>query len=107
MLESYHDVAYRLSAAQMAEIQVINSNLDTEMVEGSNAGNVASDHDERLQHAPAVVSPLTDEESSICMQLYRCGLVLYAYRCNNNFLHQERYFVICNGMFLSCSCHPY
>lgn len=56
----------------MAEIEVVNSNLHLDVIEGSNQGNIASDHEERLQAAPAVVSPLTAQESVVCMEIYRC-----------------------------------
>ena len=55
----------------MNEIRVLKSNLDLAVIEGSNHGNVASDHIERSQHAPFVISLLTEDKSVICKHLYR------------------------------------
>ena len=55
----------------MADIHVVNSSYSLDIIEGSNHGNLASDYDERMQHALAAVCPLNDQESILCSQLYR------------------------------------
>ena len=42
-----------------------------DVIEGSNAGSVAGDQAERGHHAPAVSSPLTEEEQVACNAVHR------------------------------------
>ena len=64
-------VEHSLSAAQIAALQRTVPGSMPDMIEGSKRGNAAGDQLERVQHAPAVMSPLTQQEQAACEAVHR------------------------------------
>lgn len=61
-----------MSAQQIRHLQ--QTIPGAQFIEGSNAGNAATDQANRAQHSPAIESPLSSSEQSVANAVYRYDL---------------------------------